>query len=41
MGRKVLQLWEKAYDETFPIKDGDGFIIIGLDAFTDENFMHN
>lgn len=36
MGRKVLQLWEKAYDETFPIKDGDGFIIIGLDAFTDE-----
>lgn len=35
MGRKVLNLWEKYYDQTFPVKEGNGFIIVGLDAFTD------
>ena len=34
MGRKVLNLWEKYYDATFPIKKGDGFIILGIDSFT-------
>lgn len=34
MGRKVLNLWEKYYDATFPIKEGDGFIILGIDSFT-------
>ncbi|MDO4912810.1 MAG: FAD-binding oxidoreductase [Lactobacillus sp.] len=36
MGRKVLNLWEKTYEDHFPIENGDGFIIIGLDAFTKE-----
>ena len=35
MGREVIGLWEKYYNETFPIKEGDGFIILGFDAFTD------
>lgn len=34
MGRKALNLWEKYYDATFPIKEGDGFIILGIDSFT-------
>lgn len=34
MGRNVLNLWEKYYDATFPIKEGDGFIILGIDSFT-------
>ncbi|MDN6028495.1 MAG: FAD-binding oxidoreductase [Lactobacillus sp.] len=34
MGRKVLNLWEKFYNQKFPITEGDGFIILGLDAFT-------
>lgn len=37
MGRKVLNLWEKGYDATFPIKEGDGFIILGIDSFTEED----
>lgn len=37
MGRKVLNLWEKGYDATFPIKEGNGFIILGIDSFTEEN----
>lgn len=36
MGRKVLNLWEKYAKQEFPIKNGDGFIIVGLDAFTKE-----
>ncbi|RVU71612.1 MULTISPECIES: FAD-binding oxidoreductase [Lactobacillus] len=39
MGRKVIQLWEKYYNETFPISEGDGFIILGIDAFTDEELQ--
>ena len=35
MGRKVISLWEKYYDEKFPITTGEGFIILGLDAFTE------
>lgn len=35
MGRKVINLWEKYYDEKFPITTGKGFIILGLDAFTE------
>ncbi len=35
MGRKVISLWEKYYNEHFPIEKGNGFIILGLDAFTD------
>lgn len=37
MGRKVLNLWENGYDATFPIKEGDGFIILGIDSFTEED----
>lgn len=37
MGRKVLNLWENGYDATFPIKEGDGFIILGIDSFTKED----
>ena len=37
MGRKVLNLWEKGYDATFPIKEGDGFTILGIDSFTEED----
>lgn len=36
MGRKVLDLWEKYAKKDFPIKEGNGFIIVGLDAFTKE-----
>jgi glycolate oxidase len=36
MGRKVISLWEKYYDEKFPIANGDGFIILGLDSLTKE-----
>ncbi|MBP2057139.1 glycolate oxidase [Lactobacillus colini] len=36
MGRPVIQLWEKYYNDKFPIEEGNGFIIVGLDAFTDE-----
>lgn len=36
MGRPVLNLWEKYSNQEFPIKTGDGFIILGLDAFTQE-----
>ncbi|WP_297815598.1 FAD-binding oxidoreductase [uncultured Lactobacillus sp.] len=36
MGRKVINLWEKYYNEKFPIETGNGFIILGLDAFTDD-----
>lgn len=35
MGRKVLNLWESYSGKEFPVKDGNGFIIIGLDAFTE------
>lgn len=35
MGRKVLDLWENYSNQEFPIKEGDGFIIVGLDAFTE------
>lgn len=35
MGRKVISLWEKYYDEKFPITTGEGFIILGLGAFTE------
>lgn len=35
MGREVLNLWEKYFEKEFPIKTGNGFIILGLDAFTD------
>ncbi|MBU3828387.1 MAG: FAD-binding oxidoreductase [Candidatus Lactobacillus pullistercoris] len=34
VGREVIGLWEKYYNETFPIKEGNGFIILGFDAFT-------
>lgn len=34
MGREVLDLWEKYSGQEFPVKDGNGFIILGLDAFT-------
>lgn len=36
MGRKVISLWEKYYDEKFPIANGDGFIILRLDSLTKE-----
>src|SRR5699024_12762017 len=36
MGRKVISLWGKYYDEKFPIANGDGFIILGLDSLTKE-----
>ncbi|CDI42235.1 putative FAD-linked oxidoreductase [Lactobacillus helveticus] len=35
MGRQVLDLWEKYAHQKFPEK-GEGFIILGLDAFTKE-----
>lgn len=35
MGRKILNLWESYSGKEFPVKDGNGFIIIGLDAFTE------
>ncbi len=38
MGRKVIDLWEKYANDQFPIKDGDGFIILGLDSFTEEEW---
>lgn len=38
MGRKVIDLWEKYANDEFPIKNGDGFIIMGLDSFTDEEW---
>lgn len=34
MGRKVLNLWEKYSGKEFPVKEGEGFIIVGIDAFT-------
>lgn len=34
MGREVLNLWEKYSGQAFPVKEGNGFIILGLDAFT-------
>lgn len=36
MGRKVIDLWEKYANDTFPIRTGNGFIIVGIDAFTDD-----
>lgn len=36
MGREVLDLWQKYSGKEFPIKKGNGFIIIGIDAFTEE-----
>ena len=39
MGRKVINLWEKYADDEFPIKNGNGFIIMGLDAFTEEEWQ--
>lgn len=39
MGRKVINLWEKYADDEFPIKNGDGFIIMGLDSFTEEEWQ--
>lgn len=38
MGRKVIDLWEKYANDKFPIKTGNGFIIMGLDSFTDEEW---
>lgn len=38
MGRKVIKLWEQYANDEFPIKDGDGFIIMGLDSFTDDEW---
>lgn len=35
MGREVLDLWEKYSGKEFPVKAGEGFIIIGIDAFTE------
>lgn len=35
MGRKVIDLWEKYSGDKFPLEHGNGFIIVGLDAFTD------
>lgn len=35
MGRKVLDLWEEYSGKEFPVKEGDGFIIVGIDAFTE------
>lgn len=35
MGRKVIDLWEKYYNEKFPVDTGDGFILLRFDAFTD------
>lgn len=37
MGREVLNLWEKSYNAEFPIKEGDGFIILGIDSFTESD----
>lgn len=34
MGREVLNLWEKYSGKQFPVREGAGFIILGLDAFT-------
>ncbi|RHW48568.1 FAD-binding oxidoreductase [Lactobacillus bombicola] len=39
MGRKVIELWEEYSNEQFPISNGDGFLIIGLDSFTDEEWQ--
>ena len=39
MGRKVINLWEKYADDEFPIKNGNGFIIMGLDSFTEEEWQ--
>ncbi|MCT6877543.1 MAG: FAD-binding oxidoreductase [Lactobacillus apis] len=39
MGRKVINLWEKYANDEFPIKNGDGFIIMGLDSFTEEEWQ--
>lgn len=36
MGRQVLDLWEKYSGTEFPVKEGNGFIIVGIDAFTRE-----
>ncbi|NRN72106.1 putative FAD-linked oxidoreductase [Lactobacillus helveticus] len=35
MGRKVINLWEKYYNQKFPVAEGNGFILLGFDAFTD------
>lgn len=35
MGRKVINLWEKYYNQKFPVDEGNGFILLGFDAFTD------
>lgn len=35
MGREVLDLWEKYAQMEFPVKEGTGFIILGIDAFTE------
>ena len=39
MGRKVINLWEKYANDEFPIKNGNGFIIMGLDSFTEEEWQ--
>lgn len=34
MGRKVIDLWESYANQKFPVSEGNGFIIVGIDAFT-------
>lgn len=34
MGRKVIDLWERYANQKFPVSEGNGFIIVGIDAFT-------
>lgn len=34
MGRKVISLWESYANQKFPVSEGNGFIIVGIDAFT-------
>ncbi|WP_338198788.1 FAD-binding oxidoreductase [Lactobacillus rizhaonensis] len=38
MGRKVIKLWESYAKDEFPLKQGDGFIMIGIDAFTEDEW---
>ena len=38
MGRKVIKLWESYAKDEFPLKKGDGFIMIGIDAFTEDEW---
>ncbi|BDR60643.1 FAD-binding oxidoreductase [Lactobacillus xylocopicola] len=39
MGRTVIDLWEKFAGQEFPVKNGNGFIILGFDSFTDEEWQ--